>query len=64
MGNYPTTYIYCDQSDLTVPLLLFHDQGKQSWTCFQPLPNLIGKPVQLADKLPRLEPLRPSKGYS
>jgi len=64
MANHPSTYIYCDQSDQTVPLVLFQCQGKQYWTCPQHQPILIHTTVQLADKMPGLELVRPYEGHS
>jgi hypothetical protein len=62
-NNHPAC-IYCDQSDRTVPLLLFKYQGREYWICPQHLPILIHHPEQLAHKLPGLELLRPSEGHS
>ena len=55
---------YCDQSDQTIPLLLFKYQGKQYWNYPQHLPVLIHKPDQFADKLPGLEFIAPCRDHS
>jgi hypothetical protein len=55
MANQPSACIYGDQSNQTVPVLLFQSQGRQVWICPKHLPILIHNPVRLADELPGLK---------
>lgn len=64
MIDNPSACIYCNQTDKTVPLIMFHYQGKQYWICPQHLPILIHHPAQLADKLPGLEFIESAEGHS
>jgi len=59
MANSLFTCNYCDQSDQVSPLQHFQNRGEQYWICSQHPPILNHNLVQLVDKLPGFDLVRP-----
>jgi hypothetical protein len=61
MNRLMPACIQCKKTEQEIPLLLLQYQGGQVYICPQCLPVLIHKPANLADKLPGLENVLPTK---